>query len=93
MSYDEARMSGAYFMSSGTAYMIGTHGGGPTFGSLEGGELERCFLRANIARCCDGDDHTAHATLPDRYTSTVENALRWYARSTETTEEKWTSTS
>ena len=37
------------------------------------------FLAANIRRCCDGDHHGAQATLPDRYTTTLEDALRWRA--------------
>jgi hypothetical protein len=77
MNYDEARMSGPHITINGTPYMLGVTGAGPTLRDISA--LTPWYAAGCIARCCDGDDHEAYATLPDRYTTTVADALRWHA--------------
>lgn len=78
-----------YANATGTPYTVNStvydmHATDPGFMLHQppaGSALERAAFARNIARCCDGDDHIDHATLPTRYNSTVEDCQRWYAGS------------
>jgi hypothetical protein len=73
--YDEARQSGPHTNINGTPYMLGAHNGASLRDNISG--LTPWFAAANIGRVCKADDHRSYATLPDRYTATVEDAQRW----------------
>ena len=78
--YDRiANAYGTPYTIHGTAYELRDPSQARIGGSLEDSVLALYARRANIARCCDGDDHRSQATLPDRYTTTLADALRWYA--------------
>jgi aminoglycoside/choline kinase family phosphotransferase len=75
--YDEARQSGPHTTRNGVPYMLGTHNGASLRDNISA--LTPWFAAANIGRVCDGDNRQSYATLPDRYTATVEDAQRWHA--------------